>query len=1020
MKMKTLLALSLVALPLAVPSLTRAGQIELIDRLPVRSRPDTAAEASAAWQISTDGRYLLFVSSAANLIAGQRDTNRIGDVFLYDRTTGTTTLVTHKAGDVLTAANGGLFDESRPQMTPDGRYVAYESFATDLVAGTANAGLFLYDRVTGTTTFINHKAGSPLERSNGALVAGPFGLAADGSVVFVSDASDLVASTNDFTGNADVFFWDRTSGKTSLITRAAGTSAQAADSSSAVPGVSADGRFVTFSSSASNLVSGAHLTGYNVFLHDRATGKTVLVSHASSSLSAPADSVSEGALVSSGGTWVLFSSFATNLVPGQKDKPTTSDLFLYERATGKITLVSHAKSSRTTAGDAGSGGYLSGYLMTPDGAWIAFTSDARNLVAGQPETDGFDTSDVFLYERATGTVTLASRTVSATSPAGGICRLQGLSADGRKVAFSSWSDTLAASGTDVNEARDVFLFDRATGKVSLVSAVAGTAGNAASPASVLSADGRWVGYSSEASDLAVGRRDTNGAADVFLYEAATAQTRPVTLHGPRSPSIAPPAGGSGAGVSADGRFVVFTSAATNLVPGESDINGKDDAYLYDRTLRKTTLVSRSEVSPTITGNGEASDVRISADGRFVTYLSTSTDAVPGQEDVDDRGRFDLFLFEPATGTTTLVTHAAGSPTRTGNHASGLWAEMSADATWIAYAGLATDLVVGQVEPYSPYDRNAFLYNRLTGETTLLSHRHDSHLQPANAETIVSAISADGQVVLLRSRASDLIPPIAPDLDTNGNDDVFVVDRGTGITTLVSRTTDNPPRAAGAQYARMSRDGRMVSFVSEGKNLVPGQVDGDRTGDLFLHDRQSGTTALVSHAAGSAVTAVGAFGMALSGGGRWLAFTSAATDVVAGQTDANARDDAFLYDRDTGTTRMVSHTAGSPSAAAGVSNLASISDDGRYVAFLSRATDLVPGLITPVYPPDNIYVHDRATGANTLVTRSAVFPDRCGNADSVWPVMVTASGNGVMFTSEASDLVTGDFTSTPDVFLYTLP
>jgi Tol biopolymer transport system component len=572
------------------------------------------------------------------------------------------------------------------------------------------------------------------------------------------------------------------------------------------------------------------------------------------------------------------------------------------------------------------------------------------------------------------------------------------------------------------------VFDRAARKTTLVSAVSpGAPGKGASSSPVMSPDGRWVAYTSEATNLAGARRDFNGATDVLLWEAATAKTRRVTLHAPGAPSLTPRGRSVGWTVSADGRYVAFTSSATDLVPGQADANNNSDAFVYDRTLGKTTLVSRSAASPTTTGNGNVYDAQISADGRFVLYLSTSSNAVPGQEDVDDGEPFDLFLFELATGTTTLVTHAAGSPTRTGNHGSGLWAEMSADATWIAYAGQATDLVAGQGEPSSPYDRNAFLYNRLTGETTLLSHRHDSALQPANAETIVSAVSADGQVVLLSSRASDLIPPIAPDLDTNGDDDVFVVDRSAGITTLISRTVATPPRAAGGRYPQMSRDGRMISFVSDGNDLVPGQTGGDRTGDLFLHDRQSGATTLVSHAAGSAVTAVGAFGMALSGGGRWLAFTSEATDVVAGQTDANEGDDVFLYDHDTGNTRMVSHTEGSPATATHirVSNLSSISDDGRYVAFLSHADDLVTGLTGPAYLPDNVYVWDRTTGANALLTRSVLFPGRYGNADSLGPVFA-AGGSGVMFSSNASDLVTGDYTLDPygrsfqDVFFYPLP
>jgi Tol biopolymer transport system component len=1028
--MKIFPALPLIALALAVPATVQAGPLELVSRAAATSRSATAGGKSAAWQISLDGRYLLFLSDATNLIAGQRDGNGGPDLFLFDRVAGKTALVTHAAGSPLTTANAPVpLDYRFFQMTPDGRYVAYTANAGDLVAGQngpATISLFLYDRVTGTNLLVSHKASSAATPGNQAS-GGPFRITDAGSVAFSSGATDLVSPGLASDGASNVFFWDRTSGKITLISHAAGDPAAARGSSQA-PSVSGDGRWIAFSSNAPDLVAGLTLSSSqgDVFLHDRATGKTLLVSRANPAANAAAGNGSSlNPLVSAGGNYVLFTSRATNLALGQKDANSDYDAFLFERSTGKVTLLSHAAGRATTAAQ----GFSIGGAITPDGQWIAFGSTADDILPGQTETAHWNTGDVFLYERATGKVLLASRAAASPVTAPDFdCGSYSLSADGRKVAFSSRADNLLANGADTNEAEDAFVFDRVTGKTTLVSAVSpGVPANGASTAPLLSADGRWVGYTSEATNLAGRRRDTNGLSDVFLRDTATGAARLVTPRAPALPSLTPRGKSLGWTVSADGRYVAFTSAAPDLVPRQVDANNNDDAFVYDRALGKTTLVSRSAASPVTTGNGIVYDVQISADGRFALYLSTSTNAVPGQEDVDDGEAFDLFLFELATGTTTLVTHAAGSPTRTGNHGSGLWAEMSADATWIAYAGQATDLVAGQGPPSSPYDRNAFLYNRLTGETTLLSHRHDSALQPANAETIVSAVSADGQVVLLSSRASDLIPPVAPDLDTNGDDDVFVVDRGTGITTLISRTTDTPPRAAGGRYPRMSRDGRMISFVSDGDDLVPGQIDGDRTGDLFLHDRQSGATTLVSHAAGSAETAVGAFGMALSGGGRWLAFTSEATDVVAGQTDANEGDDVFLYDRDTGTTRLVSHVAGSPATAAHtrVSNLSSISDDGRYVAFLSRAADLVTGLTGPAYLPDNVYVWDRTAGTNVLLTRSALFPGRYGNADSLGPVFA-AGGSGVMFSSNASDLVTGDFTLDPygrsfqDVFFYPLP
>jgi Tol biopolymer transport system component len=1034
-KMKTLPALSLAALavlPLAIPSAARAGQIELVTRMPVASRPDTASGKSAAWQLSTDGRYLLFLSDAANLVPGQRDANGGPDVFLYDRVAGKTALVSHAAGSSVTAASTPVPQDYRLlRMTPDGRYVAYTANAGDLVvagqSGPSRTGIFLYDRVTGTNVLVTHQAGSAVTPGN-QFSGGDFRLADNGSVVFSSPASDLVSPATDANDTNDVFFWDRPSGKTTLISHAAGAPGTAANGYSDSPAVSGDGRWIAFTSSAVDLLPGTPFTSSAgcVFLHDRATGKILLVSHASSSASTPANGYSSYPVVSVGGNYVLFTSRASNLMAGQVDTESSSDLFLFERATGKITLLSHASSYPTIAasGESGFG------LMTPDAQWIAFSSNAYNLVPGQKETARWNNSDVFLYERATGKTTLASRAVA--SPATAVdddSLLYGLSADGRRISFGSRATNLLANGVDTNGVSDAFLFDRVTGRTTLVSAVSpGVPGNGASSGPVLSADGKWTAYSSEASNLAGGRRDTNGVADIFLYEQATAKTRPVTLHDPGLPTVTPLGSSFGWDVSADGRFMVFTSAATDLVPGEKDTNGSDDAYLYDRTLKKTTLVSRAAGSATTTGNGHTYDVRISPDGRFATYLSTSTNAVPGQVDANtgDPDAFDLFLFDRTTGATTLITHAAGSATRTGNHPSGLWPAMSDDATWIAYAGLASDLVDGQGNAPSPYDRNAFLYNRLTGQTTLLSHRSDSTKWPGNGESDVAGMSADGQVVLLYSWASNLLPTSTPDL--NGGENVFVVDRRAGATTLISRTAGSAPRAAGGEAPRMSRDGRMIAFSSRSDEIVPGQVDDDSSDDLFLHDRQSGTTTLISHSALSPLAAAGSRGYTLSADGRWVAFFSEAPDLIAGQT--NTREEGtnlFLFSRDSGAIRLVSHAAGSQTVTGDSWEMQapSISADGRFIVYLSRATNMVAGLKTPAYPPLNAYVYDRTTGANALITRSAVFPDRCANADTVWPV-VTASGNGVMLTSNASDLLAGDFTLDPygqsfrDVFFYTLP
>jgi Tol biopolymer transport system component len=800
--MKTLLALSLAALPLSLPLAARADQIELVDQVPAGSRSDTAGGTSVPLQLSMDGRYLLFASDAANLMPGQRDENRGNDLFLYDRTTGVKTLVTHKAGAGATAA--GLSLGPLPVATaisPDGRWVAFTSPATDLVTGQqgpAGLNLFLWDRTTGATTLVSHKAGAPLVTANGYSFG--FHLADGGSLAFASNATDLLSTRNDANGTYDVFFWDRVSGKTTLISRTAKSATTAGNGTSQSPWVSGDGRWVAFETQATNLLPGAPLPTplQYVLLHDRATGKSLLVSHASRGASTAPQGYSGLPVVNTGGTWVLFRSNATDLVGGQQDRPGTDDLFLFERATGKITLVSHASASSTKAT-----GDVRDFRMTPDGAWIAFTSGAADLVAGQIEPGAGATSDVFLFERATGRNRLASR--AAASPltaADSDSLLSGLSADGRWVAFSNGAyNMLPNAGADTNQAADAFVFDRVTGQAGLLSAaIPGKPGNGGSTGPVISAEGSWIAYATYATDLVPGKKDLNALSDVVLTERATAKSRLVSLHPPPLPSLTPTAFSRAEGVSADGRWSVFTSAATNLVPGQRDGNdGYDDVFLYDHLLHAVTLVSRAAGSATTGGNGQASLPRISADGRFVIYLSESSNAVPGQVDANGQSPgapydADLFLFDRITGTTALVSHAAGSPTTTANQECRVQAAISADGRWIVFASFATD-VAGQVDP-SGRSSHTYLYDRATGQNTLLDHAYGAPDQEADQDSEPAGLSADGNVVLLLSGARNLTPETFFDIYPNA----WVLDRTTGLFTLASRAASSSFPQAGADAA----------------------------------------------------------------------------------------------------------------------------------------------------------------------------------------------------------------------------
>ncbi|MGI8685663.1 MAG: TolB family protein, partial [Acidimicrobiales bacterium] len=497
-------------------------------------------------------------------------------------------------------------------------------------------------------------------------------------------------------------------------------------------------------------------------------GEVTLASHTPLSPATAPVGTSDSARSSADGAFVVFHSTATNLVAGQSDANWTSDVFLFERATGVVTLVSHTPASSTTTANAFS--FISS--ISADGAFVVFTSTATNLVAGQGDANS--DYDVFLFQRATGAVTLVSHIPdSATSTALAVSFDPWISADGAFVVFRSPAPNLVGQG-DANNDDDVFLFERATGVVTLVShtpAGATTTANADSFGPWISADGAFVVFGSLATNLVAAQSDANGGGDVFLFQRATGAVTLVS-HTPASSTTTANGFSSRPSISADGAFVTFDSSATNLVAGQIDANNDGDVFLFERATGAVTLVSHipdsatttSNSNSTTTSNNNGLNPSSSADGGFVLFTSAATNLVAGQSDANGAG--DVFLFQRATGAVTLVSHIPAGATTTANSGSGL-PSISADGAFVVFSSIATNLVAGQIDPTGTTDM--FLLQRATGAVTLVSHIPASATTTANADSFSPSISADGAFVAFHSVASDLV---AGQSDANNANDVF--------------------------------------------------------------------------------------------------------------------------------------------------------------------------------------------------------------------------------------------------------
>ncbi len=381
--------------------------------------------------------------------------------------------------------------------------------------------------------------------------------------------------------------------------------------------VSANGRFVAFYSQSANLVTGDTNSVSDVFEHDRATGAITRVSVATGGIQSNGDSSVPS--ISADGRYVAFQSPAGDLVTG--DTNSAFDVFVHDRNTQATTRVS----VNSSGGQADSGSYTA--AISGDGMFVAFSSDATNLVPG--DTNG--ATDVFVHDRTSGATTRVSVATGGIQSGGGMKPF--LSTDGRYVAFESSATDLVTG--DTNGVSDIFVHDRLTGTTTRVSvALGGVQATGGSYDPSISGDGRYVAFYSFAADMVV--YDTNGVSDVFVYDRNTQTTAMVSINTDGTEGNGPSGDPS---ISADGKCIAFASLATNL--GSGDTNGVKDIFLYGRTSGVTTRVSVGTGGTEATG--QSSNPSVSGDGRKVAFSSQADDLVPGDGNACD----DVFVHTDA-------------------------------------------------------------------------------------------------------------------------------------------------------------------------------------------------------------------------------------------------------------------------------------------------------------------------------------------------------------------------------------
>lgn len=373
-------------------------------------------------------------------------------------------------------------------------------------------------------------------------------------------------------------------------------------------------------------------------------------------------------------------------------------------------------------------------------------------------------------------------------------------------------------------------------------------------------------------------------------------------------------------LSSDGRYIAFYSLGSNLVAGDS--NGFTDAFVRD--VQTGTIRRVSVSSSGVQSNADSHDTVISGNGRHISFISLSTNLVP---QTDTANSYDVFVHDLETGTTTAVSvslnNELGTSGRNSYHQS-----ISVDGRYIAFNSSRGNMVAGDTNLRS----DIFVRDMQTNTMRRVSVGPNG-IQ-SNGDSFYTNMSDDGRYITFHSSASNLVAG-----DTNGRIDIFVHDIQTGVTSRASLASGGVQSQNGdSLYPAISGDGRYVAFRSLANNLVPG--DTNAKWDIFLHDRQTGITSLVSAPAGGGFANGDSLKAALSQDGRYVTYDSYASNLVSG--DTNGQGDVFVRDTQLGTTTRVSVASSGGQALGGEAMYPSITPNGQYVIFTSFATNMVAG------------------------------------------------------------------------------
>ncbi len=834
---------------------------------------------SFAPSVSRDGALVSFQSStpAPNVSDG----NGVSDVFVRRMDHPTAEVISLRPDNTATG-NGA---SGPAAISSDGRFVAFESLASNLVAGADTNGvvdLFLRDLATGTTRLLSHAAGTA---NSGDGPSWDPQWSRDGqTLLFRSQASNLTSTAGNLT---DLHVWNRTNDTLQRIVLPGEPLPAARLPVRGVnPVLSDDGRYLAFRV-GSRLPVDPHYDG--VWYFDLVTGHQIKVTDEAASLASTGSDDTSGPVMSGDGRTLAFEqsagSAATLTLRTRLWSEATGLRSLGELPMGAFNALAEPTNSRAP-------------VLNADGSKLLFVS--QGALSGTVISNSSPYS-LHLRDLKSGETRALP---TATHAGAGELPYAELSADESLVLFQT-EEELLTDTPDTNRASDVFAWQLASDTVLPVSVADTNSASIAASASVMlssrgvSADGSRVLLASTATNLVPGKQSL--WRDVYLADRI-AGTNSLISHGLAGAEAN--GGSTPLALSADGQRILFTSLATNLITG--DTNQSEDIFLADRPSGTIQLINARDASDAVSTGSLIGTPAMSLDGQWVAFISTARDLIPTPVQFGN----NLYLRDVAQKRTRWVNNGAlvasaagtlGSPQRFALSESGEAVAFTASPVGLGDAYVyrrslnstyraSTNLTVQSLAIFDAGPSLAFVGRSPDSSSTSLyfvdlstSTTRELLRLPTAGSIRSLQIAGEGRVVIFVT-ASALPSTLTGVIDDNNVSDVFYHDVSTGITRLASVSPDGSLSRQEASDPSVSVDGRLITFRS--LPIITSDSELPSFAQIRTHDTHTGKTALVS--AGNAATT----GATRSADGRVIAFASAASDLAAG--DGNALPDVFTF------------------------------------------------------------------------------------------------------------------------------